>query len=294
MKHNVGGEEKRGGLLTLDPYRNVGWNTLQLMMATSSSHFEFDESVVKVLNKLKKDGILMKEDVDNLLWCCARKGCSARLKYVLQLDPKSVDNYAHDGKTFMQDIIRRRSDLDNLKPVWKVTLELYPEQAGYIFQKDTDGQQAAVERAIQKFGEKETMTAIHEIISPANRFPILHHALVHAPKLQTLFMQWFPWAYNLQDHNNRSLIQAILAAGAKVVNEHATVFASMSDDQIYEKDPVTTLYPFAAVASGENGDLEKTFYLIRRQPGVLDVVLRRPRSSSEQKKRNKSSSPLQL
>lgn len=83
-------------------------------------------------------------------------------------------------------------------------------------------------------------------------------------------MQWFPWAYNLRDHNNRSLIQAILAAGAKVVNEHLTVFASMSDDQICEKDPLTTLYPFAAVASGEDGDLEKIFYLLRRQPGVLD------------------------
>ncbi|GFH48851.1 predicted protein [Chaetoceros tenuissimus] len=46
----------------------------------------------------------------------------------------------------------------------------------------------------------------------------------------------------------------------------------MSDDEICEKDPVTTLYPFAAVASGDYGDLEKSFYLLRRQPGVLDEV----------------------
>ena len=127
-----------------------------------------------------------------------------------------------------------------------------------------------MEKAIQKYGEKKTITTINEIISPAQQFPILHHALVETPKLDTLFTTWFPWASNLRDHNNRTLIQAILAAGAKVVTENAHVFASMSDDQICEKDPVTTLYPFPAVASGEAGDLEKTFYLLRRQPGVLD------------------------
>ena len=41
------------------------------------------------------------------------------------------------------------------------------------------------------------------------------------------------------------------------------LLATLTDDQIREKDPVTSLYPFAAVASGEDGDLEKSFYLLQ-------------------------------
>ncbi|GFH46509.1 hypothetical protein CTEN210_02983 [Chaetoceros tenuissimus] len=275
FKYNVGGEGKRGGLLTSDPsWDNARLNTLQLaaiMNGDGNLSKDFDEGIVKVLETLKKDGLLKKGDVTeyNLIRESAWKGCHMRFKFLLQLDPESVSGFLLDGKMFMYYLVNNRK-LCHFKAILKVTLELYPEQAGYLFQKNLSRQQTAVERAIRKYGEKETMTALHEIISPSKRFPILHHALVHAPKTQTLFMQWFPWAYNLRDHNNRSLIQAILAAGATVLHKNAHVFASMSDEQICEKDPITTLYPFAAIASGEDGDLEKSFYLLRRQPGVLD------------------------
>ncbi|GFH48896.1 hypothetical protein CTEN210_05372 [Chaetoceros tenuissimus] len=275
MKHNVGGEEKRGGLLTLDPFDNGILNTLQhvLLMSTNGeiATKEFDEGIVKVLESLKKDGLLKKEDVAeyNLIMHSAWKGFPIRFKYLLQLDPEYISSFLIDGKTFMHYLIHHR-DADNFKPILKITFELYPEEAGYLFQKNLDGKQAAVEKAFEKYGEKETMTALNEMISSAQEFPILHHALVHAPKTKDLFMGWFPWAYKLRDHNNRSLIQTILAAGPKVVKENVTVFASMSDEQIREMDPVTTLYPFAAVASGEDGDLEKSFYLLRRQPCVLE------------------------
>jgi hypothetical protein len=57
---------------------------------------------------------------------------------------------------------------------------------------------------------------------------------------------------------------------SKAFGGSTTIIASMSDDQVQEKDPITTLYPFAAVACGEDGDLERSFELLRRQPGVLD------------------------
>lgn len=65
------------------------------------------------------------------------------------------------------------------------------------------------------------------------------------------------------------------------------LLATLTDDQIREKDPVTSLYPFAAVASGEDGDLEKTFYLLRRQPGVLE---RGTNNSLNKKKRKRNES----
>ncbi|GFH46464.1 hypothetical protein CTEN210_02938 [Chaetoceros tenuissimus] len=277
MKHNVGGEESRGGLLTTDPSWDggVSWNTLQLALGMSgdadTATKDFDKGIVRVLETLKKEKVLKKEDVSelNLIWYSARKNCQLRFKYILQLDPGAIKGYTYGGKSFMHWLIDH-GDLNRLKALLKVTYEMYPEQAGYLFQKDTDGQQAAVERAIRKYGEKETMTTINAIISPTQQFPILHHALIESPKLDTLFTAWFPWASNLRDHNNRTLIQAILAAGGKSVKENPLAFAFMRDDQVCEKDPITTLYPFAAVASGTNGDLEKTFYLLRRQPGVLD------------------------
>lgn len=62
------------------------------------------------------------------------------------------------------------------------------------------------------------------------------------------------------------------------------LLATLTDDQIREKDPVTSLYPFAAVASGEDGDLEKSFC---RQPGVLE---RGTNNSLNKKKRKRNES----
>ena len=198
-------------------------------------------------------------------------------------------------------------DLEHFQAVLEVLLEKYPKQAGYLFQKNDEGVTAFEkitrinedsdddeEEDVDVDIEKEKMQALNSILSPQCNVPILHHALVAVPKHRDLFQKWFPWAYNLRDHNRRSLHQAILAAGNECVEKNISIFASMSDDQIRTKDPVTTLYPFAAVASGDDGDLQKTFYLLRRQPCVLDpwsTVVRRPRRSTKGKKRKRSSSP---
>ncbi|GFH43951.1 hypothetical protein CTEN210_00425 [Chaetoceros tenuissimus] len=100
-----------------------------------------------------------------------------------------------------------------------------------------------------------------------------HHPHI-APKHKELFLNKFPWAGSLKDHNGRSLQQAILAAGPELMNENKLLFAMLTDDQIQEKDPVTTLFPFAAMAVGEHADLEKCFYLLRRYPSVMDKRLR--------------------
>ena len=54
------------------------------------------------------------------------------------------------------------------------------------------------------------------------------------------------------------------------MNEHQLLFAMLTDNQIREKDPITTLYPFAAMAVGEHADVEGCFYLLRRHPSVMD------------------------
>ena len=103
---------------------------------------------------------------------------------------------------------------------------------------------------------------LHRILTPACNYPILHHVLTRAPHHKMIFMQKFPWAYKLKDHNNRSLHQIVLASGPKTMNECEFLFASLSDNQIRTKDPITTLYPFAAMAAGEHFDLERSYYLL--------------------------------
>lgn len=112
---------------------------------------------------------------------------------------------------------------------------------------------------------------LHRILTPACNYPILHHVLTKAPQHKMIFTQKFPWGYKLKDHENRSLHQAVLATGPKAMNNSEFLFATLGDDQIRTKDPITTLYPFAAMAVGEDADLERSFYLLHRHPSVLDA-----------------------
>lgn len=60
-----------------------------------------------------------------------------------------------------------------------------------------------------------------------------------------------------------------MAAGGKCIEDNCEIISSLSYDQVQERDPITSLYPFVAVACGEDGDLERSFELLRRQPDVL-------------------------
>lgn len=285
VKHNVGGEGKRGGLLCV---------LRDLVCKRHPEHpEEMDRICVEVLKKLKKEGLLVKKDIidHDLLYWSGGPATINRFKFFLEWDPDAAETVSRNGIPLMH-----RVALDCLRDfhaVLEVLLEKYPTQAGYLFQKNDEGF-TAFEGLEGVATLEERMQALNSILSPKCSFPILHHALVAVPQHRDSFMKWFPWAYNLKDHNGRSLHQAILAAGNECIDKNISVFASMSDDQIRTKDPVTTLYPFAAVAAEEDGDLQKTFYLLRRQPGVLDpwsTVVRRPRRSKKQKKRKRSSSP---
>ncbi|GFH46504.1 hypothetical protein CTEN210_02978 [Chaetoceros tenuissimus] len=267
VRHNVGGEGNRGGLLG----GNISGSRNCLQNLVSTGHLfvqNKDDQSVKILKKLKEEGLLVKDDITDhdLIYWSGGEWMVKRFKFFLQWDPNAVVNYSKDDLPLMHHFAT--DHFDDFKAVLGVMFECYPNEAGHLFQKDNAGI-TAFEKAWKSYGEEKVMKAINSIFSPQTSFPILHHALIQAPKYKDAFMEWFPWAFHLRDHNDRTLIQTMLATGANCVKEYKTVFASMSDDQIRTKDPVTTLYPFAAVARGEEGDLQKSFYLLRRQPDVL-------------------------
>ena len=290
-KHDVGGKDSRGGLLNPDPSWQTGsMITLQILVSNIAPNtLSTSDGFLNTMKQLKNDGLFRKKDVfeHDLILYTSRKKSILRFEYILKLDPQCLLNFTMNGKPYMHAAISYWCDINDFKAILQVTLAQFPDKAGYLFQRDSN-EKSAFQAACDEFGETETMTAIHDVISPNKTFPILHHALVEEPKKGALFTQWFPWAYNLRDRIGQSLIQAILAAGPTSVNDNTFVFAAMTDDQVQEKDPVTMLYPFAAVASEEEGDLEKSFYLLRRQPGVIDGYVSQPNLTTRKKKRKRN------
>lgn len=180
VKHDVGDEEGRGGLLTLEPSSRS--QTLQLIVRgyKAAETKEDDENIVKVLKVLHNDGLLKKEDLADwgLIRFCTWKWSQKRFKYLLLLDPEIMGSYEAFEDTLMHCVLSPYVNIDHVKALWTTTLELFPEQVGHLFQKDVEMEQTVVERAIEVYGEKETMEVLHDILSPSKQLPILHHALV--------------------------------------------------------------------------------------------------------------------
>ncbi|GFH46364.1 hypothetical protein CTEN210_02838 [Chaetoceros tenuissimus] len=286
LNRDIGGKDTRGGLLTTIG-NNVA-NTLQYLALLKGD--DYDRFAVNTFKELKKLGLLKKDDIKEykLPFFSADTGKEAKLRFRFLLECDPSFHVEPMGSTVLIDyVIDMHTELENVKAILTVTIDMYPEEAGLLFQKNNSNK-TALECAMEKFGEKETMTMLHEILTPTKSFPILHHALVHIPQKDKLFTKWFPWAFHLRDHHGRSLHQAIMAADGKCIEDNCVIFSALSYDQVQEKDPITTLYPFAAVASGQHGDLERSFELLRRQPGVLD---RSPlqRNNRNTKKRKRSS-----
>ncbi|GFH49883.1 hypothetical protein CTEN210_06359 [Chaetoceros tenuissimus] len=245
----------------------------------------YDMRSLHVFKELRKVGLLRKKDLreQQLLYFSCAENSVERFRYLVDWDPGALLKTRVVGRPLIHK-------LKDLKEDFSLALEAgfryHPSIGGLLFIKNDDGI-TALEGAFDKFGEKETMDMLHTLLLPNRDFPILHHIFTKTPQYKDLFVKKFPWAYHLKDHNGRSLHQALLAAGPDIMNGNDLLFASLSDNQIQEKDPITTLYPFAAMAVGEHADLEKSFYLLRRHPSVLERRQRATEShrSSRKKKR---------
>ncbi|GFH49907.1 hypothetical protein CTEN210_06383 [Chaetoceros tenuissimus] len=268
MKHKVGGEDARGGLLKVDPKENRGWNVLQFFVRIGISTDAHDAKRVNVLKELRRSGLLLKKDIQeyNLLQYSCYEPTKERFEYLANWDPDALTESRYHNKPLIHAMANFEVSLHLLL---KAGFKYHPNIGGLLFIEDDNGI-IAFDAICNEIGEEKTMEILHDILSPTREFPILHHVFIKTPQHQKLFTDKFPWAYHLKDHNGRTLHQAVLAAGAKVMNECGFLFASLSDNQIQEKDPISTLHPFAAMAVGEHADLEKCYYLLRRQPSVLE------------------------
>ncbi|GFH44075.1 hypothetical protein CTEN210_00549 [Chaetoceros tenuissimus] len=275
VKHKIGGEDARGGLLIVDPYKDKGAKTLQWLVCSYNKNVEdVDAKRVKVLKELQNLGLLLKKDVleqELLRYTCCKKN-EKRFEYLVNWDQDALIETRFGNQPLIHSIKKE----ENLFLYLKAGFEKHPNIGGLLFIKG-DAEVNALDAIFNRFGKDKIMEILHRIFSPQNNYPILHHIFTKAPERIPTFLNKFPWATQLKDHHGRSLQQAVLAAGPDIMNANNFLFPMLTDDQVREKDPITTLYPFAAMAVGENADLEKSFYLLRRHPSVLE---RRSRSSS--------------
>ncbi|GFH43962.1 hypothetical protein CTEN210_00436 [Chaetoceros tenuissimus] len=281
LKHNVGGRKARGLLLKMDS----SMNALQMLCHDNES-VETQKSSLTVLKELRKMGLFVKKDIieQDLLYHNLRESAGRHdiFDYLVDWDPDVLLKSRYYNKILIQwKLTTRRPSA--VRKLLEAGFKYHPNIGGLLFIKDEKGTAAldffpvddkgttALDSVFpHKLEANDCMDMLYDILTPAKDYPILHHIFTKAPKHKDLFIKKFPWAASLKDHNGRSLQQAILAAGPEVMNENDLLFAMLTDDQIQEKDPVTTLFPFAAMAVGDHANLEKCYYLLRRYPSVLD------------------------
>ncbi|GFH55034.1 hypothetical protein CTEN210_11510 [Chaetoceros tenuissimus] len=245
-----------------------------------------DANRVRALKDIKEIGLLEKKEVRN--YCCRH----SLLQYCdcVRL-PKVFDFLCScDPYALLLDFWKEKPFITrgSLWDISKVTLYLeagfkyWPEIGGLLFLKNAEGT-TVLDDAFETYGEKKVMKVLQNILSRRGdfgNFPILHHVYVKSPKYKDLFLRHFPWAYSLLDYSGRTLHQAVLALGSAEMK--ADTCETLTNIELQEKDPITSLYPFAAVAE----DMQLCFTLLRRNPSVLDEESRHVVSQKKRKRLN--------
>jgi len=273
IKHEVGGRGMCGGLLVVDRM-NSNQNSLQFLarLGNSSDQIPYDTPSLEVMKELRKDSLLLKEDIrehDLLFWSCDPQ--SKRIfEYLAEWDPDCLMTGTIYNLPLSHAIIQHCKNITFFTMYFQTALRHYPQHLGFLFQKDNSGK-TAYERTVKKHGTQETFkTILLQCIPTDTSLPILHHVIKDAPQYTNDFTPRYPSAISLRDDNGRSFIQAQLAGDVKTLVTDGLFFLRLSDDEIAEADPVTKQYPFLTAASGESGDLSTAYFLLSKNPSLLE------------------------
>jgi hypothetical protein len=276
IKHNVGGRDKRGGLLAANPRDDVNWSTLQLLVDIevddASYAIPIDTACLNAMKELRKAGLLVKTDIkeQELLRLACHPSSKMRFEYFVEWEPDSLVARTNDGLPYVHLIINTSTQsLASFTMYLRASLKYYPRQIGCLFLKDNNGK-TTIKIAIEKNGRNNTFKAIQECIPTDTTLPILHHAAKDAPEYFNDLSVRYPSAIYLRDENGRSFKQAQLASGTKTIENDAFFFLTLTDDEIAEVDPVTKQYPFMTAATAGTGDLLTVYHLLSKNPSLLD------------------------
>ena len=278
VKHKVGGEDGRGGLLVVDPFDTNGDTTLHLLVRLGSEDNPerdlYDKACVDIMKELNEANLLTKDDIEDhdlLYHTCRSQGIKQRFEFLHNWCPEGLTHHQYGDHPLIHAIIKNMP-IELFATFLKASTKHHTDEAGLLFQTDSDGM-TACQRAFDKYGKKETMQVIGNCFPFDNpQLPILHYVAKHAPKLLNYFSVRYTSASYLRDSDGRNLNQAMLASGNYTFEDNAMHFnLYLSDDQVREIDPATDLYPFMVAASSETArsDLSAVYVLLKRNPSLV-------------------------
>jgi hypothetical protein len=220
------------------------------------------------MKELRKAGLLVKTDVNELLPIACHPASRMRFEYLAEWESDSLMARTHDGVPYVHHIISTSSQsLASFTMYLRASLKYYPQHIGVLFQKDNNGK-TAIKNAIEEHGTDKTFKAIKDCIPTDTTLPILHHAAKDAPEYFNDFSIHYPSAIYLRDVNCRSCKQAKLAAST--YESDCFFFLTLTDDEIAEVDPVTKQYPFLTAATASTGNLSTVYFLLSKNPSLLE------------------------
>ncbi|GFH56808.1 predicted protein [Chaetoceros tenuissimus] len=237
-----------------------------------------------LLKALFEKGLLKKQDISNynlLYYSCCGESSESTFQYLVDLNPEALLSASSLGsrsrsRSYRMSLFHalidsdsKSSDLsvnESFKRCLKYSFKHYPD---LLF--ETRLGSTALTRAQDQFEEAELISMLRSVFKEEAGIPFLHEVIVHQPTDYNKFLAWFPWMNRLRDKDGRTVTQKILTS-AKALRVHPMVWVNLSTDQLEEKDPATTLRPFAAIAAGKDSDLNLSYQILRQHPSVIDVI----------------------
>ena len=306
IKYNVGGYDKRGGLLLEDHNTYDNMNVLQLLvyLRNTNNPIPFDTAYLNIMKDLRDMNLLVKTDIKdhNLLFHACGSKKKLRFEYLADWSPGGLKTYTYDGLPIFHSTIKQYPFTLGAFPTFlEASLELHPhEDAGLLFQKDQRGK-SAYEYAVDEYGKEDTFEVLRDLIPPdAPQFPILHHVAKHIPQHMDDFALRYPLSMHARDTFGRTLSQAenheMLASGTKTYRNNITFFVRrLSDEDLRIVDPDRAgLYPFMIAASGNTSDLSAVNYLLRRDPSLAYGGKKVDHSKSHKRKRRREETVIKI
>lgn len=253
-KHDVDGKGMGGGIRSKCFCRSI----LERLCG------EGDERCLKTLKDLRNHNLLVKKDISSRLLYESLESPSV-FEYLFEWYPEALRGTVFEFlHPFPPSATQKKKFVNFLSYAMKYYKDI-------LFEKNNKGQ-TAFERAVEKYGEQETMILLREVLTKEAGYAILHEVIVHQPGYYNLFLSWFPFLYHLRDDKGRTITQVMLSSKKSFLKANPTFWINLRADQLEEKDPITSLRPFAAVAVGNDNDFNLSYQILRQHPSVMDVI----------------------
>ena len=143
----------------------------------------------------------------------------------------------------------------------------YPNQFGFLFKKNEDGD-TTFHLAVKVFGTVDALSMIQKHIPSSSNTHILHSMIKYTPEYFDLFVKSYHHSVPNRNQSGRLLLHTAMAHGMKL-SGNLILLMNCPRGAIFDKDPVTGLYPFMLMAEGTNCDLSTLFYLLQSNPRIL-------------------------